>query len=300
MKILLETYKWTAIFFLTLSSVLLEGSVEEKKIEITPEMIRLNNIVIEKAAPREFLTQLHVLGKIVPNEERTLFVSPRFPGVVRQVNKKLGDFVVKGETLAVIESNETLQNYDVKSEMSGTVIKRNINVGMSLSGQETIFVVSDLSSVWADFQLYRRDFFKVKKGNPVEVKSMEGGDSQLATIFYLSPYANEGTQTTMARALLSNEKKQWTPGLFVTGEITAEKVEVPVAIREDALQMYENHTVVFKYLDGSFEMVPVEIGKRSGDWVEVVSGLNSGDQYASDNSYILKADFDKEHATHDE
>lgn len=300
MKTERERCIWAVIMSVILAATPLNGSTEERRIEITPEMISLNKIKIEKAEPREFINQVHVLGKIVPNEERTLMVSPRFPGVVRQVNKKLGDYVLKGETLAVIESNESLQDYEVKSELSGTIIKRNVNVGMFLSGQENIFVVSDLNSVWADFQLYRQDYSKVKRGNPVEVKSMDGKDSQLAVISYLSPQANESTQTLMARAILSNEKKVWAPGLFITGEITTDKGSVPIAVRDSALQTYENHTVVFKSVDGAFEMVPVETGKKAGEWVEIVSGLNPGDLYVSDNSYILKADFDKAHATHDE
>lgn len=271
----------------------------EGRVELTPEAVRSNSIKIETAGPAVLEIKLQVMGKIVPNEEATVHISPRFPGVVKAVYKKLGDKVEKGEALALIESNESLQNYEVKSEIDGMVIKRNINLGMSLSGQENIFVVSDLASVWADFNIYRHDLPQVKIGNAVLVKSLDGSVEEASVISYISPIGHESTQSVVARAVLSNSDERWKPGLFVSGVITVDNVTAAVAIKDSSLQTFRDWDVVFLSAGNVFEVVPVQLGRRSGEWVEVLSGLAPGEKYASENSFILKADLEKSGAKHE-
>lgn len=271
----------------------------EGRVELSPETLKANNIKIETATPINLEVKLDVMGKIVPNEELTLYISPRFPGMVKSVNKRLGDYVRKGEVLAVIESNESLQNYEVKSEINGMIIKKNINLGMYLSGQENIFVISDLSSVWADFNIYRRDLSIVNLGEPIQVTSLDGKLNQESTVSYISPLGQETTQSIVARSVLSNPKGIWKPGLFVTGEITVDDHPVSVAVKDTALQKYRDWDVVFISVGDIFEVVPVQLGRRNKEWVEIKTGLSSGDRYVSDNSFILLADLEKAGAAHE-
>ncbi len=47
---------------------------------------------------------------------------PRFEGMVKEINKELGDSVQKGDVLATVESNDSLQTYPVRAEMAGTIM----------------------------------------------------------------------------------------------------------------------------------------------------------------------------------
>lgn len=271
----------------------------EGRLKLSQEAIDANKIKIEIAGPIDLDIKLNVMGKIMPNEELTVHISARFPGIVKAVNKKLGDDVRKGEVLAIIESNESLQNYEVKSEIDGMIIKKNINLGMYLSGQENIFVISDLSSVWADFNIYRSDLSQVQIGDPISVTSLDNSLKQEANISYISPLGNESTQSVVARAVLTNPKEAWKPGLFVSGEITIEKVPISVAVKNEALQKFRNWNVVFISVDNLFEAVPVQLGRSNREWVEIKYGLSPGDRYVSENSFILKADLEKSGAKHE-
>lgn len=268
-------------------------------VELTPESIKSNEIKIEKAGPIHLEIKLEVMGKIMPNEERTIYISPRFPGMVKVVNKKLGDLVNKDEVLAVIESNESLQNYEIKSELDGVIIKKNINVGMFLTGQENVFVISDLSSVWADFNIYRHDLPQVHIGDAVKILSLDGNSNQESVISYISPVGQEATQSVIARSVLSNPQGIWKPGLFISGEITIENVSIPVAIKNNALQTFKGWDVVFISVDNEFEATPVQVGRQNKEWVEIKSGLQSGDFYVSENSFILKGELEKSAAIHE-
>ena len=130
---------------------------EKKRIEVTEEARKKSGIAIEVAGPVVLKKTLKLNGKIGPNEERMVHVSPRFPGIVKSITKRLGDAVKTGGALAVIESNESLQPYEVKSEIDGTIIKRDIALGEFVDTSKSIFIVADLSNVWVDFSVYRHE-----------------------------------------------------------------------------------------------------------------------------------------------
>lgn len=271
----------------------------EGRVELTQEAIENNHIKIDVAGPVDLQVTLNVMGKILPNEDQTIYITPRFPGMVKAVYKKLGDYVAKDEVLATIESNESLQDYEMRSPINGMITKKNINLGMSLTGQENVFVISDLSTVWADFNLYRRDISEVQVGNPIQVTSLDGRLKQNATISYISPLGNESTQSIIVRAVLSNPKGLWKPGLFISGNIALKTIPVAVAVKNSALQTFRNWDVVFISVDNLFEVAPVQLGKRDQEWVEITSGLPAGSRYVSENSYLLKADLEKSGAAHE-
>src|SRR5437899_6486899 len=102
---------------------------EKKRIEVTEEACKKSGTRIEVSGPVVLKKTLKLNGRIGPNEERMVHVSPRFPGIVKSIAKRLGDVVKTGEALAVIESNESLQPYEVKSEIEGAIIKKDIALG---------------------------------------------------------------------------------------------------------------------------------------------------------------------------
>ena len=86
---------------------------ENHGIELTAEKIAKGGIIVEVAGPAVVRDILPLYGTIVPNAERMRDVAARFPGTIRSAAKKIGDSVKQGETLAVIESNESLQTYSL-------------------------------------------------------------------------------------------------------------------------------------------------------------------------------------------
>ena len=57
--------------------------------------------------------------------------------------------------------------------------------------------------------------------------------------------------------------------------------------------------MVFVNVGDAYEARPLELGRRDGQWVEVVSGLSPGERYVTRNSYVIKADIGKAGASHD-
>jgi len=271
----------------------------EGRTSMTDEAVRQSGIAIETAGPASVRTVIAVNGRIAPNEDHLAHVIPRYPGIVKQIHRRLGDRVPKGGVMAVVESNQSLQSYNVKSSLAGTVIKKDITVGEYVTEGKAIYTVADLSTVWVDFDVYPKDFESLKVGQIANLFAGEGTLNATAPVIYISPFGAENTQTTVARIELPNPDGRWRPGLFVTGEIVVDDASVPLAVKASALQTFRDWDVVFLRDGDLFEIAILELGRRDDDWVEVLSGLAPGQKYAAENSFVVKADIGKSGATHD-
>jgi cobalt-zinc-cadmium efflux system membrane fusion protein len=276
-----------------------EDSPPENRVTLAPEQVAAAGIVVATAGPATIRERVVLNGRIAPNEDALAHVMPRFPGIARSVHKRLGEAVERGDLLATIESNESLQSYELRSPLSGTVVAKEVSPGEFVSNDRELFQIADLSSVWVDLDVYRRDFGRLKTGQPVRIDAGDGSAPALSQLAYLSPIGAVNTQTLLARAVLPNPDRSWRPGLFVTAEVEVGASPVPVAVAIDALQRVGEREVVFLAAGNVFEAQPVELGRRDATHVEVVAGLAAGQRYVAAGSFILKAEAGKSGAHHD-
>ena len=176
-------------------------------------------IQLEKAQAGTLRDTLRLNGVLQSNQEQTVQITPRFPGVVREVRKRVGDAVQKNEVVATIESNQSMTLYELRAPIAGTVIDRQIALGEYASEQKHAFTVSDLSTVWVDLSVPRRDLRRVKVGDTVVVDVEDGGPPVTTKVGYLSPIGTAETQSSLARATAANPDGRLRPGLFVTGRL---------------------------------------------------------------------------------
>ncbi len=250
-------------------------------------------IELAKASPAVLRDGLFLNGMVQPNQESLVQVTPRFPGIVRDVRKRIGDRVQKGDVLAIVESNQSLTPYELRTPLAGTVIDRQTTLGEYVSEQKPAFVVADLSTVWVDFSVYRRDLTRVNIGDQVFIDPADSKPAIEAQISYLSPVGSSDTQSVLARAIVPNSESRLRPGLFITARLTLSAKKVGVAVKSSALQIIENRTVVFVRNGETFEARDVEIGERDPQFVEITFGVLEGDVYAAQNSFIVKAELAK-------
>lgn len=271
----------------------------EGRVEIAAEAARASGIGVAMAAPATIREEITLHGRVEPNGDRTAHVTPRFPGIAVEVRKKLGDAVAKDEVVAVVESNESLRPYEVRSRIAGTVIAKAIVTGEFVASDAAIYVVSDLSQPWVDLQAHRGDFERLRIGQHVAIEDVPGGAPIEARITYLAPFGAPDSQSLLARAVAHDAGGRLRPGLFVSARVAVREVRAPVAVRTDALQRLRDWDVVFRADGTVYEAQPVELGASDGEWTEVRSGLAAGDVYVATGSFVLKADVGKSGASHD-
>ncbi|HAU0346276.1 TPA: HlyD family efflux transporter periplasmic adaptor subunit [Legionella pneumophila] len=271
----------------------------EGRIKMVPAILKAADIQTAKAQSQTIKTQLKVVGKIAPNRDTLAPIYARYSGIIKSMTKNLGDEVTKGEVLVTIESNESLQNYTINAPMSGTIVQKYATNGELAQSTKPIYEVANLATVWADFTLYRKEVPLVKQGMSVVVTGDEGTPKSISTISYIAPLGIEDSQTTLARAVLSNEPRVWLPGMYINAAITIKEKTVPVAILLSAIQRMDEKEVIFIQQGDYFEATPVILGQRDDEWVEVVSGLDAGQRYVSNNSFFMKAELGKDGASHE-
>ena len=189
--------------------------------------------------------------------------------------------------------------YEIRSPIDGVITNKKLSLGQVVLENETIFEVADLSSVWAEVNIYAKDISAVKVGQKVTIKASASAAKAVGTISYMSALVGEQSRTAMARVVLNNVDNTWLPGLPVNAELVSDEFEVPLAVSIEDLQSVNDWTVVFGRFGEYFEARPLTLGRRDAKNVEVLSGLNVGEQYAAGNSFIIKADIGKAGASHD-
>lgn len=270
----------------------------EGRTQITAQASKASGVETAVAGPALIQQKLQLTGRVMLNPNTTAHVKARFPGIVREVKKQLGDMVAAGDVLAAVESNESLQVYSVKSPIGGVILARNTNVG-DVAGDTPMFTITDTSDVWAEFHIFPRDIHRIKGGQKVLITSFEGGHASEAPITTLLPIAESSSQTVVARVTLANPEGLWRAGMTVRGDVVIEERQAPVAVKTAAIQRMEGNSVVFVQQGDSYEARPILTGAGNSEWTEVLEGLASGMRYVSEKSFQIKADIGKSGASHD-
>lgn len=269
----------------------------EGRTNIDPVAARALNIETEIAGPQTLALNTSAYGRVLADTERLSHVSARFEGRIATVHASIGETVSAGSLLATVESNQSLTSYEITAPISGIVLARDAGPGEQ-TGSRTLFTIMDNSSVWVDLAIFPKDLASIKTGASVKINTPYSDTEFTGTIARFLPHI-EANQAVTARVQLNNPEGELLPGAWVEASINVADVEVPLAVRREALQSFRDFTVVYAQYDNDYEVRMLELGRQSDEWVEVLSGLTPGTTYVTQNSYVLKADVEKDGATHD-
>jgi cobalt-zinc-cadmium efflux system membrane fusion protein len=269
----------------------------EGRTRIDPEMARSLGVETSIAGPATLVQTVTVYGRVRVNPERVRDIRARFDGVVRGVHARLGSSVRKGEKLLSIESNESLNLYSIEAPISGVVTQRDANPGEQTSGG-LLMTITDTSSVWVDLSVFPVDRVGVGVGSPVSITPALGGTAISGVVSLLETMADEHDQSVVARVALEDAGSELRPGTFVTAKVQVGEYEVPLAVRQTGLQSFRDFRVVFAQVGEDYEVRMLDLGRRAGQWVEVLGGLAPGTRYVTSNSHLIKADIEKSGASH--
>mgnify|MGYP003644923180 CR=1 FL=1 len=270
----------------------------EGRTTISTDMAKLMGIEVEPVGPQIIESTLDLLGRVefAPDAQSTL--RARFPGKILEVRKTEGQTVKAGEVLARIESNESLQPYDITAPMDGVIVSRTAQKG-DVVYDRPLFVIGDLTRLRVDFHVYPGDTDTIRPGQRVKISSVDGRHTAETELEFYLPTAESATQTLIMHAPLPNLQKEWIPGMTVKGRAVVGRREVPLAVKPEALQRFRDFTVVFAQVGDTYEVRMLELGERTSEWVEVLGGIKPGQPYVTGNSFIIKADIEKDGASHD-
>lgn len=193
----------------------------------------------------------------------------------------------------------SLTRYDLLAPIDGVIIEKHLSLGEAVKDDASVFVIADLSTVWAEMTVYARDLDTIHVGQTARVTATAFDATANGSVSYVGPLVGTQTRAAKARLVLPNPDGRWRPGLPVNIEVTAGEVEVAVAVTPSALQTLDEDTVVFRRDGERFTPRPVRTGRSDGERVEILDGLAAGEAYAARNSFLVKAELGKAGASHE-
>lgn len=185
-------------------------------------------------------------------------------------------------------------SYRIIAPFNGTIIEKDISQGEALEANAKVFVIADLSTVWLDFSLYQKDLPAIREGQEILIEVPNKDHKIQGQISFVSPLLGESTRTSFARVIIPNSDYKLKPGTFVTGQVKQEGLgDKKLLIYKTAVQEIGDQKIVFVKTDSGFKPSPVKLGQESGEYIEILFGLEPIQSYVSKNSFILKAEFEK-------
>ncbi len=245
------------------------------------------------AGPGILKTYVWLPGEVVIPPENLAHVHPRFPGVVKEVMKQPGDMVKAGEALAVIESNQSLSDYTMHSQISGVITEMHLVKGEMVDDETHGFLIADLSKVWVYLKIYQKDLPGVRAGQEVHISAGAGFPVVRSVIDYISPLIDKATRTGRGRVILDNHGYRWKPGLFVTGKVVTARKKADILIPKTAVEIIDDLPVIFIRKGDRYYPRMVSLGRENDESYEVVKGLSAGERYVSRHGFVLKAELQK-------
>jgi len=263
---------------------------DELFVELTPEAMTMAGITVSRAAHGRISRTVPLAGEVGFNEDRLVHIAPRFAGIAVKATCRVGDYVEAGQIVAVVESNESMNAYSITAPISGWVIERHITPGEYISGESSIFVIADLSTVWVNLAVYAKDADRIKPGLSVHVNAIGSDGHADGTIEYVTPVLDVQTRRITARVVLPNPDNAWRPGTFVQADVVAGAGDEGLVVERDAVQLLDDKSVVFvSEGPGRFVPIDVEVGANDARQVRVLSGISEGTLYVSSGAFEIKA-----------
>lgn len=196
--------------------------------------------------------------------------------------------------LFMLDENAELRIYEVKAPIDGKVINRSITRGEFVESGATLYEIVHLDPIWVEIGIYPQDLFKVKEGQMVSVYLPSGELISEGKMIYISPKISDETFISTAIAELSNKQGAWRPGMFVNVDIKAGEILADLAVPKSALQTISGQSCLFIRKTEGFEKRFVKLGYQDAKYVEILSGLERGEQCVANQAFLLKAEMGKD------
>jgi membrane fusion protein, heavy metal efflux system len=267
----------------------------EGRVELSAGTAEASGVTTAIAGAGDIDKKVKIYGKLVVAPEFQRNVKARFPGVVKKINVTPGDYVNAGDILLSIEANDSLSVYNITAPIAGKVVERNINPG-EITENNTLIRIVDDRQMTALMHVFAKDAIHIKAGQVAIIQHQQ--QQILSKVESILPDIDHSS-TSLVRIALDNQQQQTLANEAVVAEVSVEKTPVALLVDNRALQTFRDWQVVFIKVGNTYEIRPLELGRTDGKFTEVFSGLNQGDVYVVENSYLLKADLEKSGASHD-
>lgn len=187
---------------------------------------------------------------------------------------------------------KSARNLTYYSPVSGVVMEKRAVQGMRFMPGETLYQIADLSSIWVLADIPEQDIGQVKLGAIAQV-SLDAYPAQSfeGRVAFIYPALNTATRTVQVRIEIANPKGLLKPSMYA-------RVTLPVGEGTDVLSVPNSavidsgtrQVVLVQLAAGRFAPRNVKLGNRGVDYVEVLEGLQAGEQVVTSALFLIDAE----------
>jgi len=179
----------------------------------------------------------------------------------------------------------------LRAPRGGEIVEKMVIDGQAVKPGDNLFLIADRRVLWVDVAVFERDAPAVRVGMraTVRVDAVPGAtfDGRLT---FIQPQLDERTRTLTARLEVDNANGALRPGMYATVELNTagrRAVTVPLA----AVLPTGTHNIVFVNRgDGRFLPRDVRIGQHGDSLIEIVEGLQPGDEVIASATFLLDSE----------
>ena len=262
-----------SVFFLVIALVItartMVGNHFKKKFsKIPPPGIIVSDVINE-----EFAEKLETFGTAISSKSKTFKI--RKDDVSGEL--KLQEKVNKGDLILDLISGSIIAPF--RGVLGYTGLTEDIFVS------DNIFIITldDNSIIYSDIKIPESYAPFIKKGLPVEARVSSYGNKVFrGKIDFISSRINADTRSLLSRIMIKNEDLELLSGSLL--EITVKfNLRDALSVPDTSIMMEGEKSYVYKVSDENIaNKTEVEIGLRSDGKVEILSGLNEGDQIVAE------------------
>ncbi len=264
------------------------GRIERLNVSFTGEEVRRGQLLATIYSPELYAAQQELLTASSLKESQ--------PALYKAVRNKLKLWKLSENQISQIESSGKVQeNVPIYATVSGTVTEKLIEQGDYVKQGQPLLKIANLSTVWANFDVYENQIELLKKGQEVSVVTNAYPNKEFTgKVDFIDPTLNTKTRTVTLRVVLSNKDNLFKPGMFVSGKIkgVASNTKEVLTIPSTAVLWTGERSLVYLKPDPNetvFEMREITLGSKMGENYQVVDGLENGDEIVTNGTFTVDA-----------
>ena len=178
----------------------------------------------------------------------------------------------------------------LRAPFTGIVTKLDAAAGEVVEPDKELFTVADISTVWVLADVYEKDISKIQRDGTVAITVDAYPDRRFSgRITHVSDLIDPSSRTAKVRCVVENSDGALKLDMFAKVTLGTADQRPALAVPADAVQQIDNQSVVFVRQNATrFERRNVQAGRRVGDIVEILSGLEAGQMVVGKGSFYLK------------
>lgn len=193
---------------------------------------------------------------------------------------------------ALAKSRRVSQLVEVYAAQDGVIAELNVAEKMFVTPGTSILSIADLSTVWVLADIFEAQIGYLRKGLSASVKDSHDSGLQLeGDLEYVYPMIDPKTRSGKVRLRFTNPDEVLKPNMFADVIVRAEPIEDALVIPTDGLIRTGSSTRVVAALgDGRFEPREVKIGVVTDDLVQVLGGLEEGEEIVVSGQFLIDSE----------